>query len=255
MKKKAQFNEEFIYDSSAIEREVTPIEPRFGAFLLSSIGSGKKVLDVGCGTGRYTIHTLNAGNNVIGSELVLNAAKGARSRGIQVIAADSEAPFPFPDESFDALQFIEVVEHLMEPVITLREMNRVLKPNGDLFISTPNAAWWAHRVLLLCGVTSFGYSPTYPVEVNMHIRHFTFKTLREFLERSGFSVVKAQGTFTGFPGALAEYSPPILARVFNVLSKLVGGLGFLAKNNIWLSLTSAGIVYHAKKVRSIVTPS
>lgn len=247
MKSKSRYNEEFIYDESAGEREASTVEPRFGAMLHAVAGSGHLVLDVGCGTGRYTVHTKNTGNRVVGIELVHSAAMGALRRGLDVAVVDSEAAFPFADATFDRVQCIEVIEHLMDPVTTLREINRVLKPGGELFISTPNATWWAHRVLMLCGIPSFGHSPMYPVEVNMHIRHFSTKILRRFLERSGFTVLRRQGTYMGFPGALAEYAPHGLAAVLNGLNTLTRGFGFLAKNGIWLSLTSAGLVFHAKK--------
>jgi SAM-dependent methyltransferase len=251
MKSKSRYNEEFIYDDSAVGREESAIEPRFGAFLLETAGSGNRLLDVGCGTGRYTIHAKNAGNRVVGAELVFRAASGARRRGLDVAVIDSEDPFPFPDGVFDRVQCIEVIEHLMNPVATLREIHRVLKSGGELFVSTPNAAWWAHRALMLAGVTSFGHSPRYPVEVNMHIRHFTTKTLRGFLERSGFAVIDRRGTYTGFPSALSEYSPRWLAAIFNGIAKITGGLGFLAKKRIWLSMTSAGLVFRARKTESV----
>ncbi|MBE0645280.1 MAG: class I SAM-dependent methyltransferase [Bacteroidetes bacterium] len=247
MKSKEKYNEAFIYDESSLEREALTVEPRFGAFLHQVVGSGHLVLDIGCGTGRYTVHSKRAGNTVIGSELVFSAARGARRRGLDVIVADSETGFPFADATFDRAQCIEVIEHLMDPVSTLQEINRVLKPGGELFISTPNAAWWAHRTLMLCGITSFGHSPTYPVEVNMHIRHFTKATLRDFLLRMGFEVVRTQGTYTGFPGALTEYFPSF-GWLFGFIGKITGGLGFLAKKNIWPSLTSAGLVFHVRKI-------
>jgi SAM-dependent methyltransferase len=246
MKSKEKYNEAFIYDESALERESLTVEPRFGSFLLDVIGSGHLVLDVGCGTGRYTIHSARGGNTVIGAELVRSAARGALGRGIPVVVTDSESGLPFLDQTFNRVQCIEVIEHLMDPVVTLREINRVLKPDGELFLSTPNAAWWAHRFLMLCGITSFGHSPAYPVEVNMHIRHFTMSTLRRFLQRMGFEVVRTQGTYTGFPTALIEYFPSI-GFLLRGIGKITGGLGFLAKMNIWPSLTSAGLVFHVRK--------
>ena len=247
MKSKSQYNESYVYDASADEREASTIEPRFGRFLLSVAGTGHRVLDVGCGTGRYTIHTEHAGNDVVGIELVFNAARGARARGLDVAVVDSENVFPFPDATFDRVQCIEVIEHLMDPVTTLREIHRVLRSDGELFISTPNAAWWAHRTLMAFGVPSFGHSAAYPTEVNMHIRHFSMKTLTRFLEKSGFEVVRRQGTYTGFPGALAEYAPRPVAAILNGISAITRGLGFLAKQNLLLSVTSAGLVLHARK--------
>ncbi len=247
MKSKERFNETFVYDSTSVNREASEVEPRFGSFLTSTSGTGSRVLDVGCGTGRYSAYVRDAGNMVIGMELVRNAARATLDRGIPVFVADSEASFPFADDAFDSAQCIEVIEHLMDPVATLREIHRVLKPGGSLFISTPNAAWWAHRASLLLGIPSFGHSPAYPVEVNMHIRHFTTGTLTAFLNRVGFRVVRRQGTYTGFPGALSEYAPPPLAACLRGLNIATRGLGFLAKRGIWLSMTSAGLVFQAVK--------
>jgi 2-polyprenyl-3-methyl-5-hydroxy-6-metoxy-1,4-benzoquinol methylase len=250
MGSKSAFNEEFIYDDTAQERESSTVEPRFGSFLVRVLGSSHRVLDVGCGTGRYTAFARDAGNTMVGLELVQRAARTASMRGLAVLIGDSEKPFPFKPESFDCAMCVEVIEHLIEPTVTLAEINRCLKPDGMLFISTPNAAWWAHRTLLACGIPSFGHAPRYPVEVNMHIRHFTMKTLRRFLERSGFEVIATQGTFTGFPGALSEYAPGWLASILNSINSATRGFGFLAKHNILPAVTSAGLVMHARKIGS-----
>lgn len=251
MSSKSKFNEEFIYDDSAQDRESSTVEPRFGGFLRAVIGTKQFVLDVGCGTGRYTKHVQDGGNTTVGLELVPRAAMLASRRGLPVLVGDSEKAFPFRSESFDCVMCVEVIEHLMEPTTTLQEINRCMKPSGTLFLSTPNAAWWAHRVLLLGGIPSFGHAPRYPVEINMHIRHFTMKTLKQFLIRSGFEVIRTQGTYTGFPGALSEYAPGWLARVLNGMNSLTRGFGFLAKKNILPSLFSAGLVIHARKVSPV----
>jgi 2-polyprenyl-3-methyl-5-hydroxy-6-metoxy-1,4-benzoquinol methylase len=95
-----------------------------------------KVLDVGCGSGFFMIML---GEIVTGLDKEDNV-KVCKKRGVSsVFSVDIEKePFPFNDESFDVVTFLEVLEHLKYPKQTLSEIFRVLKPKGVIILSTPN---------------------------------------------------------------------------------------------------------------------
>ena len=65
-------------------------------------------------------------------------ADAPRPGHLRAVAADMEAPLPFPDASFDVVLCVEGIEHVVDRHKTLRELRRVLKPGGRLLITTPN---------------------------------------------------------------------------------------------------------------------
>lgn len=120
----------------------------YGLFDLPSSGN---LLDAGCGSG---VDLINLGSIAPGMELygvdvssVLlgDALQRPSPRPLNVYQAALEA-IPFADRSFDAIGSHEVVEHVEDPAIVLREFHRVLKPGGVCVIATPNGAslWTEH---------------------------------------------------------------------------------------------------------------
>lgn len=83
---------------------------------------------------------------------------------------------PFPDSFFDAIVCVEVIEHLFDPIHALAEMNRGLKPNGILILSTPNIGFIACRITLLLGHFSDLASSGLP---SPHIRFYTYNMLKK----------------------------------------------------------------------------
>ena len=106
--------------------------------VLASLGplGGRRVLDLGCGKGRFAAHLARAGAEVIGVDL--SAAMLAEARGIACARASSRR-LPFADESFDAVVAIEVLEHVGPIAATLAEARRVLRAGGTLAIVDKNA--------------------------------------------------------------------------------------------------------------------
>ena len=96
--------------------------------------------------------------------------------------------FPFADESFDVVIFAEIIEHLlMDPCKVLREIKRVLKPGGNLILTTPNVARLENVTKLLAGANIYdpysGYGP-----YGRHNREYNLHELTRLLEYEGFSV-------------------------------------------------------------------
>jgi ubiquinone/menaquinone biosynthesis C-methylase UbiE len=100
-------------------------------------------LDLGCGVG-YGTAVIAAADDRKGplvavdiSQDALTYGKRTYDKSIRFVAADAER-LPIKDESFDTVVCIEAIEHVASPDGLLREIARVLRPDGLLIISTPN---------------------------------------------------------------------------------------------------------------------
>jgi len=145
-----------------------------------------KILDLGAGSGYIASKILALGHDVIAMEIVAACLKQLRTRKIEVIPHNlSRAPYPIRDESFDGVLCADVLEHLLRPDVCLKEAYRVLKKDGFMIVSTPNYSH-PYRIWQLIKGESFHEPPDY--QFYAHIRFFTCKSLRRFLEHIGFYV-------------------------------------------------------------------
>lgn len=105
-----------------------------------------KVLDLGCGIG-LTLGILGQEyQNAIGCDISDHALEGTMAMLKQVGAKNKVIKYngkklPFRANTFDAVLSLEVIEHAPDPILMLKEIQRVLKKNGILIITTPNK-WW-----------------------------------------------------------------------------------------------------------------
>ena len=109
--------------------------------------SGARILDVGF-VGRYPVPGLhlalrreNSQAKVIGVDINVDQVLQCRLPGTVVADAGFLAA---RDDSFDAVLCLEMLEHLLSPMAVLREFHRVLRPDGELMITTPNAWSWSN---------------------------------------------------------------------------------------------------------------
>jgi 2-polyprenyl-3-methyl-5-hydroxy-6-metoxy-1,4-benzoquinol methylase len=139
---------------------------------------GARVLDVGCGGGKYLRFLRDSGYVVAGVEV--NADVVARLRadaGLEVHpGVITEARIP--DQSFDVVTFWWVLEHTHDPLETLRAAHRVLKPGGMVVVGLQNFA--------ALGRTVFG-AHWHHLDLPGHLYHFEPVTLRKILTRAGFT--------------------------------------------------------------------
>lgn len=114
---------------------------------------GGALLDLGCADGAVTVRVAAAAqvDRIVGVEFVEAWAAGAVERGVEVHVADLGQPLPFADASFDVIHSNQVIEHLPRTDLFLREVRRVLKPDGYAVISTNNLASWHNVVSLALG--------------------------------------------------------------------------------------------------------
>ena len=205
-----------------------------------AVGEAERILDLGCSDGEITLsfgEKLKT-RELYGVDIREEAILAASRRGVKACKLDlSNENLPFPDEFFDLVISLEVIEHLVNPDRMLREAYRVLKRGEHLLISTPNLASWVNRATLL-----LGYQP-YNVEVSTetvagvpyrkgvfgapsgHIRAFTLRALKELLEYHGFKVVKAAGSSDIHP---KNFLFKLLDRLFSLKASLARRLIILA---------------------------
>jgi SAM-dependent methyltransferase len=107
------------------------------ALAIAALHPGARVLDVGCGTGRWIRRFGKMGFQPIGMDATLGMLDLARDRaGAGQLAAGMSQQLPFADASFDCVSDVTVVQHIPARIqpLALREMIRVLKPGGCLIL-------------------------------------------------------------------------------------------------------------------------
>ncbi len=162
---------------------------RYAAFHASLIqprhvASGR-LLDVGCGNGRFVAWARLAGWDACGVERdPVSAAIARRLTGCRIHASLAELRAGLrasgtADAVFDVITLNHVLEHLPEPAAMLAEIHSLLRPGGELHIGVPNWNSWTRR---LFGSTWFALEPS------RHLVMFTPRRLRRLVQDCGFTV-------------------------------------------------------------------
>lgn len=106
--------------------------------------SGKRVLEVGCGTGLILSRIAQHASEAVGMDLSKGMLKSARDRGLKVAVASANQ-LPFPDDSFDLVCSFKVLAHVPDIRGALAEIARVTKPGGQMALELYNP--WSLRYL------------------------------------------------------------------------------------------------------------
>jgi 2-polyprenyl-3-methyl-5-hydroxy-6-metoxy-1,4-benzoquinol methylase len=140
------------------------------------------LLDVGCGAGNFLQKMSGLGWSVQGVEPDPAAAHTARARGLSVATGTLEDA-AFPDGRFDVVTLNHVIEHLRDPLATLRECARVLAPGGRVLVVTPNAASDGARTF---GGSWMAWDPP------RHLVVFTPGSLDRLMRAAGFPAIEVR---------------------------------------------------------------
>jgi len=167
-----------------IESHAAPIPKLEISNLKSQIS--KRALELGCAHGAFLDQLRQRGWECVGVEPAGDVAGRARAKGLdvrvgsleEVVTADQAT---FASASFDAVFAWMVIEHLHDPVATLRLARELLKPGGWLLFSVPNFGCWERRL--------FGRF-WYALQLPTHLQQFAPATVRRLLESSGYELVE-----------------------------------------------------------------
>lgn len=146
-----------------------------------------KILDIGCGVGTMDFYLAAKGKGVTGIEISEKAVEIAKENAkifkldkkVNFIAA--EFPNKIPDSKYDLVIFSEVIEHLEDDGKALRDIRKVLKPDGILVITTPSSNAPLYRMGLL---GSFDKSVG-------HLRRYGKEGLMDLVKKNRFKIINS----------------------------------------------------------------
>jgi SAM-dependent methyltransferase len=139
----------------------------------ADVGRGLRILDAGCGTGRNLGEFASLGE-VRGVDSSPEAIEFCHRRGVPGASEGRLESLPFDDDSFDLIFATDVLEHLEDDRMVMRELRRVAAPGGRLLATAPAYRWlWSQHD-----------------EAHHHFRRYTLARLRERLAAEGWETLE-----------------------------------------------------------------
>jgi SAM-dependent methyltransferase len=216
-------------------------QKRLGAELLrgfeARLGGKGKVLDVGCGRGELLRAAFEAGWEYDGLDPSAENLQWAREQfGIDARLGTFD-DVRFPAASFDVVTMGGVIEHLYDPLATLEEIYRILKPGGLLWFDAPNENGLFARLGNLY-MKALGrdwvvnLAPTFPP---YHVQGFGPRSLRRIMKRAGFRIERLRVWGGMFP---QKGSPSLRKRLEFHAARLANSAGNLVGAGSYMSVWS-----------------
>lgn len=143
-------------------------------------GEGR-LLDIGCGNGRYLSALQKLGWQTYGIEQNPGSSEYARTELRLNVESGDLLNYKYQDKFFDVITMWHSLEHLYEPIPTLKEVKRILKDDGMLVIAVPNVNSFAAKVFK---------ENWYQLEVPIHLIAFSPDSITGMLDSAGFKVNK-----------------------------------------------------------------
>lgn len=139
---------------------------------------GGKALDIGCGSGVWLLKMRALGWQVEGVETSMAACAAARSAGLNVHNGDL-ATANLPVAAYDLVRLWQALEHMTDPVATLRTVAQLLKPGGRLIIGVPNVGGRLARLWR---------TYWFDLDAPRHLWHFEARQLGQLAAQTGLRV-------------------------------------------------------------------
>ncbi len=164
------------------------------ALLLSEARPGERVLDLGCGAGRFVAALRDAGADPVGVEVAEAALARARAvaPGADLRLLEPDGSIPLEHGSVDLVWCSEVLEHVADGGHLLQEARRVLRPGGRVLVTVP-----FHGRVKAALIALLRFDAHFDPQ-GQHLRFFTRATLEDSLLAAGFAAPELR-TAGGLP--------------------------------------------------------
>lgn len=190
----------------------------------NKFGKGK-LLDVGCALGDCLEEANKLGwKDAEGLEISDYAYKFAKKRGLKVKKGELGNNI-YAKDSFDIVLYQDVIEHVTDPVQELKRVRKILKPDGLVYLVTPDVGGFWSKFL---GPLWYHYKP---VE---HVVYFSQNTMRLALEKAGYKNIKTGKTYHVLSleyimNRLRYYAPTLFDLMLRIIKTLrLGDISFKA---------------------------
>lgn len=205
--------------------------------------SKKEILDIGCGAGTLCFYYADKGHIVHGIDISRKAIAECKKSAIE-LGLDDRVMFnvmQFPnellDKKYDFIIFTEVIEHLEDDRLALEKINKLLKKNGMVFLSTPSKNAPLHKL---------GYAKGFDKRVG-HLRRYTSDELVKMFETTGFELIEVKKT----EGILRNflYLNPHAGQIIRIIKFFLVDLAFFIDNLSMKLFGESNIFIIAKKIK------
>jgi SAM-dependent methyltransferase len=158
------------------------------ALLLGEARRGDRVLDLGCGAGRFVAALRDAGIDAVGVELAEAALSRARTNvpGADLRLVEPDGSLPLDHGSVDLVWCSEVLEHVPDTAGLLSEARRVLKTRGRILVTTP-----AHDLPRRVLIALLRWEPHFD-PLGQHVRFYSRRSLERVLDTFAFEAVEVR---------------------------------------------------------------
>jgi len=164
--------------------------------------AGLRILEVACGRGGFVRQLARAGARVTGCDFSSAALRAAATK---VLTSNGQPPLaslvqgdaqnlPFAGNSFDVVVSCETIEHLPRVLAALREIHRVTRPGGRLFLTTPNYFNFMGLYELYARFRHPDRKDDQPFD-----RRQWFPQIRHWIRQAGWTILRTDGTVHQFP--------------------------------------------------------
>jgi SAM-dependent methyltransferase len=150
------------------------------------------LVDVGCGTGAFARRVHERYGAVVGVDFIPLAR--SNSENVHFVRADLRHGIPLGDGVADTVTAIEVVEHIANPILLVREAFRIARPGGKFVLTTPNVRYVRQLLRLIVRGEGPRTAGRYDDELlwdGGHLHYFTSKDLVALLKGVGFVSIRS----------------------------------------------------------------
>jgi SAM-dependent methyltransferase len=156
---------------------------------LKTIEKHALILDIGCGYGYFIQICIEKGYDCVGVDFSKYALSKIQNKSLGVTLCNAQSALPVKSKSVDVVVMLDVLEHLDNFPLALKEIKRTLKRDGLLYIATPNLGAIAR---LFKGKNWYGYLD------KTHVSLFTCFSLKKYLKRYNFEILRCYTPFNFF---------------------------------------------------------